>query len=163
MQIKIMRGLPGSGKNHYIDNVVKKLLCPDTTDLVRVAMVSADDGMLEDGKYVFKPEKLPKAHDNCLSRFLNNLITSGQKLIFGNHPDILVVNNTNLTAWELAPYVRLSEIYGFTPEIIYIKADPLLCAQRNVHGVDAVKIGMMYQTLLTERLPPFWKQTVIES
>ena len=76
-------------------------------------------------------------------------------------PEPVIVDNTNLTAWELAPYVRLAELYGYNYQILTFWCDPLVCAKRNVHGVPVDRIFCMNQTLLNEKLPPHWKHRII--
>ena len=70
-----------------------------------------------------------KAHDNMLMK-----------------KPTIVIDNTNLTDKERAPYENMAEKYGY--EILYVVFEPnkqnvKTLARRNLHGVDAAKIEVM--------------------
>jgi predicted kinase len=71
--------------------------------------------------------------------------------------DVIVVDNTNLTALEMAPYVSLAMAYGCPVEIITVKCDPEVAAKRNRHGVPLAAIKGMAARLQQRQLPAFWK------
>lgn len=144
MQIKILRGLPGSGKSTYAERFTS------------AKVVSADHHMLEDGEYKFDPNKLAWAHAQCLREFLDSLIAP--------YATTVVVDNTNISIVELAPYVAVGRAYGLDVEIIRFgpglrsaEAYIQTCADRNVHGVPIWKIQSMYRDMLyADSLWPRW-------
>lgn len=145
MRVYIMRGLPGSGKSTWAkDNLPHAVVC------------SADHFHTgSDGVYRFDPANAGNAHGECLKKFAILLETFR---ITGNGPDV-VVDNTNTTAAELAPYVALSAAYGVEYEIVFIPCDFATACYRNTHRVPRATIWHMMQNLNTERLPVWWKQS----
>jgi predicted kinase len=138
MKVIIMQGASGSGKSTYIKkNIPNSLIC------------SADHYFIEDGVYRFNPSKLGEAHRNCLKNFINALIDG--------IADTLVVDNTNTTQVEMAPYVAVAGVYGATVEVIRCEAPVTICASRNTHGVPASACQSMFDRL--QKPARFWNVT----
>lgn len=136
MHVMIMRGLPGSGKSTYAKSVPN------------AHIVSADLYFEQQGGYAFNPKQLHEAHIWCFREFLKLL----QQRITP-----IIVDNTNITAVEIAPYALAAESYGYTAEIMQFSTDVQTAAQRNVHRVPKRKIMMMQKALESAKLPPWWK------
>jgi len=144
MKVYIMRGLPGAGKSSWVK-----------TNLENAVVCSADAFHVQnDGVYRFDPAKVGLAHGECLQKFVRNLAPIGIV-------DILVVDNTNTTAVEMAPYVRLCEAFGVEYEIVWVMASPETAFRRGVHDVPFETVQRMYQNLMTERLPAGWVQRCV--
>jgi predicted kinase len=140
----ILRGPTGAGKTTY----VSLKLGP------RVIVFSADKFFTDTGGvYRFDPTRIGDAHAWCYRQVLK-----AAPLVY-EEDTLLVIDNTNISAWEIAPYVALANAYGLDWEILTFWVDPLVAARRNVHGVPASAVMEMHRRLLTESLP--WKQTVI--
>ena len=136
MRVEIMRGVSGAGKSTYAGKYF-----PDAE------VCSADHFFMNgDGEYEFNPAKLPLAHQTCFRKFLGLLAQSC------NH---IVVDNTNMSAWEISPYVLAGESYGYDVTIHEIKVNVNIAAGRNVHGVPLA--GIQRQASNMQKLPPFWK------
>lgn len=148
-RVILMAGVPGSGKTHYVN---KEL------DLTRESVVSADNFFVgSDGVYRFDPTKLGTAHGDCLRGFVSSLMKG---------MGTVVVDNTNTTVIEMAPYVALAAAYGYAVEIVRVGCDPAVAAARNTHGVPERAVRAMAERLdrtFQEGLPPFWnvKVTVV--
>ena len=137
-----MRGLPGSGKSTWIrENLNYGILC----------VCSADDFHMVDSVYRYDPKNIGAAHGACLRKFT-------EVLIYGKKVDNLVVDNTNATAIEIAPYARLCEAFGIEFEIIHLNCSFETAYIRNTHQVPPQTILAMLGNLTTEKLP--WKFTV---
>lgn len=156
-KVIIMRGLPGCGKSYWAHR-----FCIENK--TSVAIVSADmyhyvpqppnpDGTLVPDKYEFKPENARSAHNKCYLDFLTALSEGWS---------VIIVDNTNTTAWEIAPYYRYAEVMGLDVEIVYLVASIEKCMARGIHGVPAVTYERMQNKLANETLPPWWKQTIIQ-
>lgn len=140
--VTIMRGLPGCGKSTYI----KKWFI----NLPNIQIVSADNYFMMNGVYAFDQLKLGLAHNDCLRRYLDRLNTLHEHVI---------VDNTNIRAYEIAPYYRLAEAYGYDPKIIWIQRSASLCIKQNIHKVPEGTIKSMANSF--EPIPHWWNQEVI--
>ena len=156
MNIYIMRGLPGGGKTFFVHRLARELV----KDGESVGICSADfyhcgvpkqpvlPGDYDKlGPYVFKPENLAYAHPACMSGFLAAYQQKMQNIF---------VDNTNIHAWEISPYVLLGETFGYTVEILEVQATYSSCLERQTHGVPELTMYRMRESLAAEILPPWW-------
>lgn len=137
MKVVIMRGIPGSGKS----TVARSLGGP---------IVSADDYFMASGEWKFNPAELGLAHAHCFKLYLRHLSEC--------RPQI-VVDNTNITAWEISPYILAANAHGYEDvQILTVACDPAKAFARQLHGVPAAAHERMSKALITEGLgfPPFW-------
>lgn len=88
----IMRGVPGCGKSHLARQMQGNGV-----------VLSTDDYFINhQGVYEFKPRFLPEAHDWNRGR-------ADRELKAGSNP--VIIDNTNLEAWEMQPYIHLALRY----------------------------------------------------
>lgn len=146
MQVIIMRGLPGAGKDRYIERKW------GLTARLDVVICSADHYHMFDGQYRYDPANAAKAHNMCLKWF---------SMMLGKQVETVVVSNTNTTAVEIAPYYQLALALGYEVKIVHIKCDFETACRRNIHQVPPSTIWAMYQNLLTERMRPWWKEEFV--
>ncbi|MER2497927.1 ATP-binding protein [Vibrio neptunius] len=116
LKLTIVRGLPGSGKS----TLAKTL----GVNHYEADMYFVDDN----GDYEFRPEHIAKAHDWCQYMARDSLL-NGQSV---------VVSNTFVMRWEIAPYYQMAQRYGAEFEIIECKDN-----YGNIHGVTSVTIQQM--------------------
>ncbi len=137
----ILRGIPGCGKSTYArEKFAGALIC------------STDDFFMVDGEYKFDPTKLAEYHNANLRQFASYIMQC--------RPHI-VVDNTNIAAWEIAPYYRLAEAFGYDVRIIQFLAAPgWISSERNSHNVPREVLQRMAQSM--EPLPPWWKVQYVE-
>ena len=120
----LLRGLPGAGKS----TLAKKL---------GDAHFEADMYFTnENGQYIFNGADIKKAHEWCqnevqLAMILNH--TTGEN-------ENIVVSNTFTQEWEMEPYYKLAESYGY-------RVFSLIAENRhggeNLHNVPEDKIEVM--------------------
>lgn len=155
MIVKLLRGLPGSGKSTWVQKSI------DRCDLQhkKTVICSADDfhtinGDFHtiNGDYQYDPKRAGVAHSVCLSKYVTELTL--------DRCGLLIVDNTNTRCFEIAPYVALAIAYNADYEIVYLPCDPITAIKRNIHNVPASTILAMNTALLTDYLPPFWKLRV---
>lgn len=139
MKVTILRGISGSGKSTWVKN-----------NAVNATIVSADNFFVqEDGEYVFDEMKIHEAHQACYREFLAALERKDA---------LIVVDNTNITAWEMSPYILAAEVYGYVVEILTLRCDPeVAIARKNL--VDPGKVRRSAKRLDEEarRLPAHMK------
>lgn len=150
MKVEILRGMSGSGKSTYA--MEKQKTNPNTM------IVSADHEMTDaqSGEYLFDPKRLTLVHVLCFKKFIKKLQTTANL-------DLLLVDNTNLCAWEVAPYAQTCLAFAVSFAVItFMPSNWHEVAIRNRHGVSVEKCWQQYQTLLSERLPPHWPHALKE-
>jgi len=137
-KVIIMRGISGAGKSTYIQE-----------HFSTAKIVSADRYFTNKatGEYRFNPAELNEAHAYCFRHFLNEL---------GHSERIIVVDNTNISAFEVSPYVLAANAFGYEHEIITLLVDPSLAFLRNIHDVPDTVVSGMSTRLVDAVLPNWW-------
>lgn len=150
MKVFILSGIPGSGKSTYA-----KKLAEDWENLGEPSsMFSADDFRHdEEGNYIFTKEGNAIAHACCLRSYLNH-ITNARR-------GVTIVDNTNISEYEIAPYFALGEAYGCEVSVTTILADLGTALKSNVHNVPLKVIHEMDQKLRDRILPRHWNHHVL--
>lgn len=141
MKVKVLCGVSGSGKSTLIDKKFSGAL-----------VCSADHHFVVDGEYRFNPSLLPEAHSACLRKYTEAL-QAGVELV--------VVDNTNTSVGEVAPYSALALAYGYELEIIVLSCSPQVGYERNRHNVPLAAVQAQYERLASLDLPPWWPVTRI--
>lgn len=150
-RITLLRGLPGSGKTTWAEARESAVIC------------SADQHQVVDGAYRYDPAKVQEAHDQCFREFLGHVdavVNAELPFATEENPVEIVVDNTNVTAVELAPYVRIAQVCKIPYRILYFPCDVQTAARRNIHGVPHGTLLYKQRMLLTEVLPPGWVQEI---
>nr|XP_045017088.1 NEDD4-binding protein 2 isoform X2 [Jaculus jaculus]XP_045017089.1 NEDD4-binding protein 2 isoform X2 [Jaculus jaculus] len=128
----LLRGLPGSGKSFLArtlqeDNPSGIILC-------------TDDYFYINGQYQFDTKYLGEAHEWNQNR---------AKEAFEKKVSPIIIDNTNLQAWEMKPYVALSQKHKY--KVLFREPDtwwkfkPKELARRNIHGISKEKITRMME------------------
>lgn len=130
----ILSGPSGGGKSTIARQLTAGL--PDCN----FAILSADDFFTKHGKgvYDFVPSLLPEAHKEC---YLNFLAACSIRV------PLVIVDNTNISGWEIAPYYRHAEVMGYDVSITKVLIDPAIAAKRNLHGVPFKAVESMAKRL----------------
>ncbi len=76
----------------------------------------------------------------------------------------MIVDNTNTTVAEVAPYAALALAYGYDLEIVILECNPDVASARNVHGVSKKVVLKQMNRLesLQKQLPSWWKVRVVD-
>lgn len=118
--LHLMQGPSGSGKSTY----VRQHATPWDT------VCSADDFFVDsEGIYRFDASRLSGAHGVCQWQAIGEMRARTDRDVW--------VDNTNTTAQELEPYIRVAKIYGYRTVLHVIGAGVPIetLAKRNQHGV----------------------------
>ncbi|XP_026175500.1 NEDD4-binding protein 2-like 2 [Mastacembelus armatus] len=126
----LMRGLPGSGKS----TLARELLSTGPSGLI----LSTDDYFAQRDAYCYEPGLLGAAHEWNQSR-------AKDAMHDGRSP--IIIDNTNIQAWEMKPYVKMALERGYKvdfcePDTSW-KFNPYELEKRNKHGVPQEKIARM--------------------
>jgi predicted kinase len=139
MKVIILSGISGSGKSTLA-----------AERYPNAVVVSADDYFMDaDDVYRFNPAHLPQAHMACLRDFIETVVEGREPLV--------VVDNTNTTLAEIAPYYAAARAFGYDVELISVKCSVEVAAARNRHGVPMGGIVGQAERLAQLQLPPFWE------
>ncbi len=134
--LTILRGISGSGKTFLANKLDVDIRWGGVGPVVHC---SADHYFLDENlNYKFNPTKLGEAHAYCRGR------VSGA--MSANAPAI-IVDNTNTTSREWAPYLLLAKKFGYQVEFkepdTPWKFDVDELTKRNTHGVPRETIEKM--------------------
>jgi predicted kinase len=99
----LLRGLPGSGKSTFAKSISH----------AAVGHIEADMFFMKDGKYKFDASKLRDAHTWCHD------IVKDWMNPFGF--ETIIVSNTFTQKWEMEPYYKLAEQYGYMVHSIIVE------------------------------------------
>jgi tRNA uridine 5-carbamoylmethylation protein Kti12 len=161
MSVIIMRGISGSGKT----TLAKKLKDDYEADVRsrfpdwgETSWIVSSDHFFEapSGEYNFDRELLPEAHHACLRRFTNLVVCKTDTT------SLIIVDNTNLSIVEMAPYATLARAFGHKVEVVTVLCDPEVALQRNLHGVTPDITARQYFKLqAVDNIPSFWNPRTV--
>ncbi|NXM86078.1 N4BP2 protein, partial [Oenanthe oenanthe] len=128
----LLRGVPGSGKSYLARNLLE--------DNPGGIILSTDDYFYKHGQYHYDPDCLGEAHDWNRKR---------AKEAFEMRISPIIIDNTNIQAWEMKPYVTLAQQFKykvmFREPDTWWKFKPKELERRNIHGVSKEKIIRMLE------------------
>lgn len=154
MIVYILRGPSGAGKSTHARRIVEWSMAAGMKALV----MSSDDFFKRDGEYKFDAPRLSDAHADCLRRYTQSIASPGDV-------DVLVVDNTNTSVAELAPYAALAVAFGHTLQIVTLDVAPAVASARGIHGVPAGTVERQSMTLRaqTQSIPRYWPHKTLEN
>jgi predicted kinase len=139
-KVIIMRGISGSGKSTYVKNNF-----PDAT------VCSADHYFInENNEYCFDHKKLGQAHKQCQNRFYKAI---------SQNENLIVVDNTNTTIWEMKWYYDLAKNNGYNVFCIRVNTSVENAHKRNSHNVPLDVIESMQKRFVSA--PSDWEEIVV--
>ena len=167
-KVVVLSGVSGSGKSTHARNLILEYLGIQVPDEVTMDMLlavtpdddprctfsycSADRYFMKDGEYQFNPSELTAAHNSCFLAYISALL---------EEKELVIVDNTNLSEVEIAPYILAAGAYDYEAEIITLRCSMAMCTERNIHGVTERGIENQWMRLMKRSLPPWWKNTDI--
>jgi predicted ABC-type ATPase len=164
LKVIIVSGVPGSGKSTWLAKQYAESVEDDGTILWpdNVVYISADRFFMRLNPanpsgplmYEYNPAEVSEAHRQCFRTFA--VTVSNPENVGPSPVEYILVDNTNIDAVEIAPYVMAAQAYGADIELITFFGDVSIFATRNVHAVPAERVQTMYRYLLGRKLPPWW-------
>jgi shikimate kinase len=142
MTVLILSGAQGSGKS---------TICQKIADAIPTNLVSADQYFTSpEGEYRFDFARLGAAHAACMNRFIRAMQT-----VYNDR--VVIVDNTNSTVVEVAPYYLVAKAFDHTVVHLTISAEPAAAHARNLHGVPLAGVSATAARVEGLELPPFWE------
>jgi predicted kinase len=135
--VLILRGLPGSGKSSFAKGFSGATVC------------SADDFFIVNGQYKYDPSLFEEAHSRCLVDFI-------QAVVVNRAEPWVVVDNTNTSAMEIVPYLRIARAFGYSVYILEFESTILESLRWNIHGVPEGVICKMAMKM-SQGLPEYFE------
>ena len=121
----IVRGLPGSVKSTF----AKSLNCP---------YFEADMFFMKDEVYTFDGGKIKIAHSWCQQQVEEAMKFNEETKGLDNSE--IAVSNTFTQEWEMEPYIKLAEKYGYNVFSLVVENRH---GGKNTHGVPEEKLEIM--------------------
>ena len=168
--VVLMSGVSGSGKSTMVeqrmmdymseykipmdDNALFEPVLRKGNPSADMVRLSTDDYFMEDGEYNFNANHIGIAHGMTLRHFINACQSDR---------GFIIVDNTNTTNEELAPYIATARAYGYRVEVVTIMCHDLgqvdKCFYRNTHSVPFPSIKRMAENLnrRISNIPAHWK------
>lgn len=138
-RVIILRGLPGSGKS-TLTREISRIRCGDC--LIFNARLQL---------YDTHPAKAGWAHSECFKMFVLSAVA-------GN--PVLIVDNTNTTAIQIAPYANVAEAFGYEVHIVEIGCSIVDSITWNIHRVPEDVICRMAMNV-SRGVPEDWKNRFV--
>jgi len=123
LQVIILCAFPGVGKSTLAKSLGGLVCSADETQRENARSKGLD---YDNGGEGFDGSLVPKSHPICFRKFSDALLAS---------TPLVIVDNTNLSASEIAPYVLAAQAYGYDYRVIRLDVNPEAAFARQVHGV----------------------------
>ncbi len=162
MNVIVMQAISGAGKSSWIRDNFPKAERFDSGLPVSELMVSADHFFDKKKEYDFDASKLPQAHGACFREFIEVV---QDKIVRVMHTKTIIVDNTNTSIAELAPYCAAALAYGHELKIVTLLCDPAIAHARNTHGVPLAAVMGQHERLMKnlDEIPPWWTREEIRT
>jgi predicted kinase len=122
----LLRGLPGAGKSTLANQIGGTHFEADMYFIN------------ENGEYIFNGADIKKAHQWCQSQVELAMIQN--HITYGLDSSDIVVSNTFTQGWEMEPYYKLAESYGYRVFSLIVENRH---GGENIHGAPENKIEEM--------------------
>lgn len=152
--VLILIGASGSGKTTYARKRAQAFESDHVFGEALTFSADAFPGLYpEPGRIDFS--LLGAAHEACLRGFIEAIREDGESLL-------AIVDNTNTTTAEIAPYIAAARAYGIEPEVVHVTPQDMEpgrpLSARTIHGTPAHAIARQLTAVcdLLDAWPPFW-------
>lgn len=144
IKIIILQGLPGSGKSYHAARIAEEEDALIVSADIFAGLYTEDpDG----GPPSFDVTKLGDAHGACLRHCIGAVQDAGS----------VVVDNTNTTPLEVAPYVAVAQAFGCEPKLVLVDCGTEKAFARQKHGIPREGFDAMCERLAQFDPAPHWQ------
>lgn len=141
----VLSAVSGTGKSTYAQQLAQK-------HWGSVRIVSTDDFYMRTGQYVYDASKISEAHAWCFRKFLEAL---------NDQVGLIIVDNTNLSQREIAPYMLGASALGYEAEIVTLRSRNPEIGLRNLHGVPLAEQKNQLKRMENLQLVPWWPNSEV--
>jgi tRNA uridine 5-carbamoylmethylation protein Kti12 len=169
MNVVIMSGPPGSGKTWQAQKLAASLAADGEDGMLvsadhhhcltlrealagrpylgcPLSRVNDDDFKDALTSYKFDVAQLSAAHQACMKAFVF--------AVEGGVPNV-IVDNTNIHNYEIAPYYLVGEAFGYKVEIVRVHRGLDVCIEQNTHDVPSEVVTRMSETFNATKPHPW--------
>ena len=110
------------------------------------------------GEYEFDASKLSACHGTCLKDYCQHVDE-----YHNDDSSVIIVDNTNISAVEIAPYYAVASAYGCEVEIVTLSIDQDIAFTRQKHGVSLGHHKRMASNLVYQQkqFPAYWNHKIL--
>jgi NEDD4-binding protein 2 len=127
-KLVLMRGIPGSGKSTKANQIKDDYILKG----YQAEIFSTDDFWMRNGCYEWNRDLLGTAHKWNQIRVENAI---------KDDIDYIIVDNTNLSSFDVGPYFNLAVKYGIEIEIVNIDTPVQTCIDRQINRSEDRRIS----------------------
>lgn len=143
-----LSGISGAGKS-FLSKALRFGMSDE-----HVVSISTDDFWTDrDLNYNFDPTRLPEAHRWNFTRYLD---------LLPNEWKLIVVDNTNTSAVEIAPYYAAAEVHGYQPLVLRLHVPLMDAMKRSTHEVPLESLAGQWSRFKARDIPPWWNVVDVE-
>ncbi len=162
----ILAGIPGSGKSRLVE-MIRNHRRSKFGELPYLSVHSVDNFFVgSNGEYQFDPTKLGKYHSRCFNGFREACKNIALRRGVKPHENcgLVIVDNTNTTPWEIAPYIReaRSAELDLPTLTLFVSRSFEWCVRDQTHGVSIETMQRMAQNIThtIKDFPRYWDRKI---
>ncbi len=154
----ILSGIPGSGKSTFVNRLRQGW--EGTFDVCSADLWHTDK---QTGEYRYRAAEARLAHGQCFRDCYRVAAAYGDpEGVRAEAGHLLVVDNTNLSAVEIAPYRTVGDVFGWDVVVVRVVCPVEVAHARQTHGVPTSRLLEMHKRFMAvESLP--WQDITVEA
>lgn len=158
-KVQILIGCSGSGKSTFAEKVMSDYREESLKKerAIPTGTIFSADSYQNPTALNYTREALENNHNQCLRSYVREVSTA--VYLDPRVSALYIVDNTNTTIAEIAPYFRVAQAFGYDVELVWFSANPVDCHNRNKHGTPLPIIERQDRQIADLRIPPYWKYT----
>jgi predicted kinase len=156
-KVIILRGVSGSGKTEFINDLETLVKSPLDDDL---QVCSADHFFVRerDGKYIFQKHLTNQAHAACRDNFEYFAAKKNS-----SRPIYLVVDNQNPSMKDMEFYIKTAQEYRWDLCIVTFKVAPEVAFSRTIHKTTLKDVLDMEKEMHSCKIPSKIEHFVVDT
>ena len=155
MTLHLVRGPSGCGKSTFAEKLRDEIIFTMGIELILNPVIHSTDDWFttKDGEYKFDKRFLSRAHTETTTRVMEDLFLGKD----------VIVANTFINYWEIAPYIWLAKLAGV--DCVVYEPDVVFCPEASItvqHNDESLLTYKMYERCV-HGVPPDTIQSHIDN